>query len=273
MRLLAAVILATTIALAGCGAVDDVKKEAHKQEKNLKREAKKLEAKANKLRKKITKQVNAELAKIKGAVPQATSLTIAPQRRRFNTLEQFMASTLRSVDRYWTRTFVANDIRRPRVKYKFVRPGQQINTRCGSAANDQSAFYCSGDDTIYFGEGIARQIYDNIGSFGVAYALAHEYGHNVQQELGWFASGAKLTTVAPFELQADCLAGDWAYSVYEAGKVDDAQVEEAVQTAYAVGDFDINNPQHHGTPKERSRAFLTGYRSGNPQDCRGFVPS
>jgi len=101
--------------------------------------------------------------------------------------------------------------------------------------------------------------------------IAHEYAHNVQQELGWFDAGFKLTTVAPFELQADCMAGAWGYAVYQEGKLEDTDVEEAVDTAYAVGDFDRTNPQHHGTPEERRDAWLLGFRRGDPSSCSRFV--
>jgi uncharacterized protein len=273
MRRLVGILLVLALGVAGCGVVDDAKQETKKQIANVKKEAKAVRARLDKLRARVTKKVNATLAQIKKAVPRADQETVVPTRRAASTFEDYMTSVLRNVDRYWGKTFKAADLRRPRVKHRFVRPGSRVGTRCGEAADDQAAFYCPADDTIYFGEAIGRQIYQNIGDFGVAYALAHEYSHNVQQELGWFASGRRLTTVAPFELQADCMAGDWAYAVYAAGRVDDSDVEEALQTAFAVGDFDLTNPQHHGTPKERSRAFLLGYRSGDPSDCRAFVPN
>jgi predicted metalloprotease len=280
----ALVALTLVVTLAGCGTLDNAKRQAKKDVKKVQREAKKdvkkvkreaqvLAAKADKLRKQVETSVNAELAKIKGAVPKANQNTFVPTLRVSNSFEDFMGSVLTNVNGFWGKTFKANGLTAPRARHRFIRPGEKVRTRCGDAANDQSAFYCPADDTIYFGEGIGRDIYDNIGDFGVAYALAHEYGHNVQQELGWFRSGRKLTTVAPFELQADCLAGTWAFAVYRAGKVDDTQVEEAVNTAYAVGDFDFTNPQHHGTPKQRSRAFVRGYQSGNPSVCRAFVPT
>ena len=105
----------------------------------------------------------------------------------------------------------------------------------------------------------------------MAYVLAHEYAHNVQQELGWFAHGARFTTVAPFELQADCMAGAWAFAVYRDGLLDDADVQEAVHTAFAVGDFDFKNPQHHGTPTERAKAWKRGYKTGDPSRCQKFT--
>ena len=48
-------------------------------------------------------------------------------------------------------------------------------------------------------------------------------------------------------------------------------VEEALSTAKAVGDFEYLSPQHHGTPDERREAWLRGYESGDPSACREYV--
>ncbi len=101
--------------------------------------------------------------------------------------------------------------------------------------------------------------------------LAHEYAHNLQQELGIFNNQIS-PTARPFELQADCLAGAWAYSVYEQGLLEAGDLEEATNAALAVGDFDVGNERHHGTPEERRNALLTGYESGEPARCNRYVP-
>ena len=80
-------------------------------------------------------------------------------------------------------------------------------------------------------------------------------------------------TARPFELQADCLAGTWANSVYEQGLLEPGDLEEATNAALAVGDFDVGNEQHHGTPQERRDALLSGFRSGEPATCEQFLAS
>ncbi|HEV2812674.1 MAG TPA: neutral zinc metallopeptidase, partial [Solirubrobacteraceae bacterium] len=76
----------------------------------------------------------------------------------------------------------------------------------------------------------------------------------------------------PFELQADCMAGSWAHSVYAAGELEPGDLEEATNAALAVGDFDVGNAQHHGTPEERRDALLAGFESGDPGVCGRDVP-
>ena len=264
-------LLVLALAAGGCGAVDDVRKEADKRAQQVKETARELRRDAEKLRKRVVARVNKVLADLRGVVPRASRETVAPSRRVATSFQDFLGDVLGSVDRYWGRTFAAADIPRPRVNHAWVAPGEIVGTACESEADAQAAFYCPADDTIYIGESIGRDVLEGIGDFGVAYIVAHEYAHNVQQELGWFEAGVRVTTVAPVELQADCMAGAWGYAVYQEGIVDEADVEEAVGTAYAVGDFDLTNPQHHGTPDERAGAWTRGYTTGDPSRCRAFV--
>ena len=48
------------------------------------------------------------------------------------------------------------------------------------------------------------------GDFAVAYIVAHEYGHQIQDELGLYDKYGDQLPTSAFELQADCYAGTWA---------------------------------------------------------------
>ena len=106
---------------------------------------------------------------------------------------------------------------------------------------------------------------------GVAYIVAHEVAHNVQQEQGGLDDDRRGASARPFELQADCLAGTWGASVYRAGDLQEGDVEEALSTALAVGDFEVGSQEHHGTPEERRDAWLLGFESGDPSRCSAFL--
>jgi predicted metalloprotease len=110
-----------------------------------------------------------------------------------------------------------------------------------------------------------------VGDFGVAYIVAHEYAHNIQTELGVYDARREGSSAMPFELQADCLAGTWGASVYRAGELQEGDVQEALSTALAVGDFEVGSAEHHGTPQERRDAWLLGFESGAPNDCSVYV--
>ena len=159
-------------------------------------------------------------------------------------------------------------------------------TGCGPPADDSVALYCPADDTIYVGQQFAADLYAGVlrdlpgeragygraaGDFAVAYVVAHEYAHNLQQELGVFDNSVS-PTARPFELQADCMAGVWAYSVFAKGDLEEGDIQEATNAALAVGDFDVGNKQHHGTPEERREALEAGFNSGDPSVCRRYVP-
>jgi predicted metalloprotease len=167
------------------------------------------------------------------------------------------------------------------VSFLWIPPGRAARSGCGAVANERAAFYCPSDDTIFVGEELAADILRATGrtfpgeragygkargDFGLAYVIAHEYAHNVQHELGLARIDPRYGVEA-LELQADCMAGLWGNSVYREGKLKPGDVEEAISTVLAAGDFDTSNPQHHGTPDERRAAWLTGYRSGDPAQC------
>ena len=50
-------------------------------------------------------------------------------------------------------------------------------------------------------------------------------------------------------------------------------MQEALDAALAVGDFDAVNPGHHGTPEQREQAWNAGFESGDPGACNTYVQS
>jgi uncharacterized protein len=202
-----------------------------------------------------------------------------PEGSQSQTMEQFLTSVTKDVDTYWTKTFEDAGLSEPRVSYGWIPAGRAVQSACGPLS-DSAAAYCPVDDTIYISEQFASDIYNGAldhalpgssqgcgrtyGDFAVAYIVAHEYGHQIQDELGLFQQG--ISTM-PLELQADCYAGAWANSAAEQDRLDDSDVQEALDAALAVGDFDTANPGHHGTPEQRREAWLAGFESGDPSAC------
>ena len=206
------------------------------------------------------------------------------------TMEQFLTGVTKDVDAYWTQTFKASGLPEPRVGYTWIPAGQTAASACGGAdgpMGDSAAAYCPGDDTIYISEKFATDIYDGaldhalpgssqgygrtIGDFAVAYIVAHEYGHQVQDELGLFEKYGWQVPTMGFELQADCYAGTWAKSAYQQKRLEDGDVQEALDAALAVGDFDTGSPGHHGTPEQREEAWTNGFESGDPSACSTYL--
>ena len=124
------------------------------------------------------------------------------------------------------------------------------------------------------------------GDFAQAYVVAHEIGHHVQKLLG---IADKVDTLrrrvdetqgnhlwVMLELQADCLAGVWAYHADRSRRIlEQGDIEEAMRAAQAIGDDRIQknfgpgyvDPDSftHGTSAQRARWFKQGIESGDIQ--------
>jgi uncharacterized protein len=202
------------------------------------------------------------------------------------TMDEFLTAVTEDVDRYWTGVFADSDLPEPRVGYSWIPAGRSVASACdsGTPMGDSAAAYCPGDDTIYISQKFASDIYSGQldhalpgssqgyggtnGDFSVAYIVAHEYGHQVQDELGLFQRGYPVVNL---ELQADCFAGTWARSAYQENRLEDGDLQEALDAALAVGDFDPSNPAHHGTPEQREQAWSSGFESGDPGSCSRYL--
>ena len=208
---------------------------------------------------------------------------------RPETMEQFLTSVTEDVDSYWTKVFADSGLPEPKVSYEWIPAGQTAASACGDESGtmgDQAAAYCPGEDTLYISQKFATDIYNGtldralpgssqgygktVGDFAVAYIVAHEYAHQVQGELGLLQEGQRPATV-DIELQADCYAGTWAKSANDENRLEDGDVQEALDAALAVGDFDATNPSHHGTPEQRKDAWNSGFQSGDPSACGQYV--
>ena len=81
------------------------------------------------------------------------------------------------------------------------------------------------------------------------------------------------------ELQADCYAGVWAYSLRDAGVFLPGEINEAIDAAEAVGDDRIQEtiqgritPENwtHGSSAQRVEWFTQGFDTGDPSRCDPF---
>ncbi len=214
------------------------------------------------------------------------------------TMDQFLTRVIQSVDPFWTRNLTAAGLPENQVQYRWIPPGESVPTKCTDASgqpestSDRTAAYCQADDTIYFSQQFAVDLWNGttdaelpgasqgygkaVGDFAVGYVVAHEYAHSVQNHLGIYEAIYKqypnvIVQDRPFELQADCMAGVWANSVYHQGLLEPGDVEEALDAALAVGDFGFTKRGFHGTPEERYAAWKLGYDTGNTGECNRYL--
>ena len=159
-----------------------------------------------------------------------------------------------------------------------------VRTGCGNASAATGPFYCPADQKVYmdltFFEELRTRFGAKGGDFAIAYVIAHEVGHHVQNVLGTASEVRRLQQQSSqteanelsvaMELQADFYAGIWAH--YNQEYLQEGDIEEALSAANAVGDDAIQrrvsgnvNPDSftHGTSKQRMEWFMKGYRSGD----------
>lgn len=115
--------------------------------------------------------------------------------------------------------------------------------------------------TVLFGRNLFEDLlrrYDDDGLSILAVA-AHEFGHISQFKRN---AGSQLLrhqrTVKPIELHADYLAGYYLGVRKRVSRW--ISVRDAGEHIYRIGDYEFNDPDHHGTPDERIAAAETGFR-------------
>ena len=165
-------------------------------------------------------------------------------------------------------------------------------TACGLGQAASGPFYCPADSKVYLDLGFLQELkrLGAPGDFAVAYVIAHEIGHHVQNLVGTSSKvhearqrsskrEANALSVLQ-ELQADCYAGVWAHHAQrERNILEEGDLEEGLTAASSVGDDRLQRaagravqPESftHGSSKQRMRWFRIGYDYGDIQKCDTF---
>jgi predicted metalloprotease len=162
----------------------------------------------------------------------------------------------------------------------------QVQSACGYASEASGPFYCPGDQKLYLDLAFFDELKTKFGAngdFAIAYVVAHEIGHHVQDQLGILdkvnsersrSSETRSNDLSVrIELQADFLAGMWAhYDQQMFNSLETGDIEEAMNAASSVGD-DVLQKRYqgrvipdsftHGTAAQRKEWFRRGYTSGD----------
>ncbi len=182
-----------------------------------------------------------------------SSAQIAPSLLPPNLLS-FVDGARRDINAYWTRTLP--NYRPPAEVVRFQAPAM---TDCG-AVQHPNAFYCPATNKIYWDVTMFASQY-RLGDFAPVFILAHEWGHLVQRQLGYLDTSAGLLTIQQ-ELQADCLAGSYAFDAAQRKVLDPGDDDEAILSLRRAGD-DLDSPwfdqQAHGSAGLRIDAFTYGF--------------
>ena len=143
---------------------------------------------------------------------------------------------------------------------------------------------------------LARSFYDELknrfgagGDFAMAYVVAHEVGHHVQNLLGTSEKMQQLRSRVSqeeynqysvrLELQADFFAGVWAHYMKGKGYLESGDLDEALNAANAIGDDRLQKEAQgyvvpesftHGTSAQRMYWFKKGFDTGDPKQGDTF---
>ncbi len=165
---------------------------------------------------------------------------------------------------------------------KLVLFTQATQSACGGASAQVGPHYCPPDQRVFIDLSFFRDLQDRFGApgdFAQAYVVAHEVGHHVQNVLNIMDRVQNREDSIRLELQADCLAGVWAYTAEQRGLLEPGDVQEGLDAAAAVGDDRIQqkssgrvDPESwtHGSSEQRMKWFTRGMRDGDPAACDTF---
>ncbi|HQP31501.1 MAG TPA: neutral zinc metallopeptidase [Deltaproteobacteria bacterium] len=200
-------------------------------------------------------------------------------------LAQFVSVVLAETEDVWGELFRTQGAtyRLP----KLVLYSGSVQSACGLSSAATGPFYCPGDEKVYIDLSFCdelKQRFKAPGDFALAYVIAHEVGHHVQNQLGIMDKVMPLRSrlsasefngyLVRLELQADYFAGVWAHYAKRANILEEGDIEEAMNAASAVGDDRIQKSARgyvvpdsftHGTSAQRQEWFFKGFESGTIQ--------
>jgi predicted metalloprotease len=205
-------------------------------------------------------------------------------------LAEFVSVVLADTEDVWRDTFnrEGKHYRMP----KLVIFSGTVDSACGRAGKSTGPFYCPADESVY----IDLSFHDDLrhrfgapGDFAMAYVIAHEVGHHVQNLTGTMERVMSLRArlgerefnpyLVRLELQADYYAGVWAHHAERMKLLEEGDIEEALNAASAVGDDRIQQRAQgyvvpdsftHGTSEQRKSWFYRGFTSGTLEDGDTF---
>jgi predicted metalloprotease len=199
-------------------------------------------------------------------------------------LASFTKVVLGLTEDVWDSIYNANEDRY--VKPKLLMFTDQTQSGCGFASAATGPFYCPADQKVYIDLSFFKELTEKFnapGEFAMAYVIAHEVGHHIQQLNGTSAKMQELRNhlseteynkeSVKLELQADFLAGVWAHHANKLRKIlEPGDIESALNAANAIGDDRLQQQSGgnvvpdsftHGTSKQRMYWFKKGFDTGD----------
>ncbi len=197
-------------------------------------------------------------------------------------LVEFVSVVMKDTEDVWGKLFKEQLGARYQEPKLVIFKGE-VRSACGQATAAVGPFYCPGDSNVYLDFDFFRELKTRFkapGDFAMAYVVAHEIGHHVQNQLGLSSKIQAMQNRAGevesnqlsvrLELQADYLAGVWAKNAQETKKILEAgDIGDAMKAANQIGDDKLTQGRvrkekfTHGTSQQRVKWYSAGLASGD----------
>jgi predicted metalloprotease len=201
----------------------------------------------------------------------------------------FVKVVLADTEDVWSKLFAKSGQRYPAPTLVLFR--DRVQSACGNASAASGPFYCPSDQKLYIDLSFYEELQTRFkapGEFSMAYVVAHEVGHHIQQLMGTSEKVQRLrgrVSEAEYnkysvrmELQADFYAGVWANHAQQITTADGKSIIEAedinaaLTAANAIGDDRLQRESQgyvvpesftHGTSAQRMYWFRKGFVTGD----------
>ena len=200
-------------------------------------------------------------------------------------LRDIVGVVLNETEKVWEKIF-REQLNRSYQPTTLVLFTDSNRSACGYAQAATGPFFGPVDQKVYiclnFYNGLSRR-FGASGDFAMAYVVAHEVAHHVQNLLGISrqvdaqrgrVSETQMNDLSVrLELQADFLSGVWAHHAHKMSNIlEKGDIEEAMRAAEAIGDDNIQKKSQgyvvpesftHGTSEQRMRWLRKGIETGD----------
>lgn len=217
-------------------------------------------------------------------IQQPSSQSTAPRSEAEEKLASFTKVVLGYTEQVWDSIYRADgkQYQHPTL----VLFTEQTQSGCGFASAATGPFYCPPDEKVYIDLSFFQELSEKFnapGEFAMAYVIAHEVGHHLQQLNGTSNKVQQLRSTlseteynkmsVKLELQADFLAGVWAHHANKLQQIlEPGDLEAALNAANAIGDDRLQKQSKgvvvpdaftHGTSRQRMYWFKKGFETGD----------
>ena len=216
-------------------------------------------------------------------LPNQNEPLSAEQQAKQDSQAKFVKVVLAETEDVWNQVL-------PQAGINFAEPNLVLfsgstQSACGFASSASGPFYCPGDQKVYIDLSFYSDLQNRFGApgdFAMAYVIAHEVGHHIQNLMGYTDKMAGIRQQVSeeeynkysvrLELQADFFAGVWANHIKGKGLLEGGDFEEAMNAANAIGDDRLQKQAQghvvpesftHGTSAQRMFWFRKGYETGD----------